>query len=190
MIGFNPMIVPATEEHARQMAELHFKYTKSLLSDLGRRMCYVFYETALKSKNNFGCVYIVDSKVLGFNFGTRDNSRPFKSPKILCELAFSLLKKPWLIKRFLFHVRKKIPPAPEELYSALDIQCRGKGIGNKLYFALHEEFRKRGLKYYEGRVDKDNIPVLMIFRKLGADVVEEFVENGISRLRLQIKFDE
>ena len=76
------MIIPARKEHAREMAELHHKYIKSLLRDLGQRMCRVFYETALQSDNNFGSVYIVESKVIGFSFGTLNNSQLFKNYRI------------------------------------------------------------------------------------------------------------
>lgn len=184
------MIIPATEEHAREMAELHYKYTKSLLRDLGRRMCNVFYETAIKSENNFGFVYIESSRVLGFILGTKDNSRTFRSPRILCELFFSLLKKPYLLKRFFFHVQRRFPPAPEAMYSALDVKCRAKGIGKKMYIALRNEFKIRHLEYYEQKIDKNNIASLMICKRLGAKVVQDFVESGISRLRLEIRFDD
>jgi len=183
------MIIPMEKKHTREVAELHYKYTKSLLKDLGRRMCIVFYETALESDNNFGCVYVENSKVQGFAFGTKDNSQLFKSPRILLELSFALFMKPWLINRLFFHLRKKFLAAPEGAYAAVDIQCRGKGIGKKLYVALHEEFRKRGAIFYESKIDADNASALMIRQKMGSKIVQEFIENGIRRFRLQTKIE-
>ena len=183
------MIVPIEKKHAREIAELHHKYTRSLLKDLGRRMCIVFYETELKSENNFGCVYVENSKVLGFILGTKNNSRLFKSPRILVELFFALCRKPILIKRFIFQIINKFPPAPEVAYIAVDLIFRGKGIGTQLLLTQHEAFRERGITYYEAKVDADNIPSLLLFKKLGAKIKNEFIENGIRRFRLQNKID-
>jgi ribosomal protein S18 acetylase RimI-like enzyme len=183
------MIIPIERKHAREIATLHHKYTKSLLRDLGKRMCIVFYETELESDKNFGFVYIENSKVMGFILGTEDNSRLFKNPRILLEIAIALLKKPWLIRRLIFHMIKRFPATPEALYSALDVHCRGKGVGKKLYSALHEEFRKRGITCYERKVDADNVPALMILQKLGSIIVDEFMEDGKRRFRIQTKIE-
>ncbi len=183
------MIVPIERKYARGIAELHHKYTRSLLRDLGRRMCIVFYETELKSENNFGFVYVENSKVLGFILGTKDNSRLFKSPRILLELAFALLKKPWLIRRPVFHVVKEYQATPEVAYIAVDLPFRGKGIGTQLLLTQQEAFRERGITYYEAKVDADNVPSLLLFKKLGAETKNEFMENGIRRFRLQTKIE-
>ena len=78
----NKKIVPMKLEHAEEVADQHFRYTKSMLSELGRSACSAFYNNSIKSENNFGYVYIEDSTVLGFIFGTIDNSQIFKGFKI------------------------------------------------------------------------------------------------------------
>ena len=177
------------KKHAKEVAELHYLYIRSLLRDLGKRMCMAFYQTELQSDNNFGFIYAENSKVLGFTFGTKDNSQLFKNPRIRLELYFALLKKPWLALKLTFHLNNRIPPAPERLYSATDLKIRGKGIGRKLHIALHQAFKKRGISFYEIRVDGDNRPNLVLSQKLGAKIKEEFMENGIRRFRLEIRTD-
>lgn len=183
------MIIPMEKEHSKEVAELHLKYTKSLLSDLGRRMCVTFYEIALSSDNNFGFVYIENSKVLGFIIGTKDNSQLFKSLRIRIEICLALLSRPYLIKKLFSNLTNKFPPAPEGLYSAVDVSARRKGIGMKLYMELNEAFRERGITYFESRIDADNLPALILRRMLGAKVIEEFMEYGRRRLKLYTRFD-
>lgn len=181
------MIIPAEKRHARQMAGLHHKYIKSLLRDLGRRMCFVFYETALRSDDNFGCVYIEKSEVFGFVFGTRDNSRLFNHPRIYLEIVFDLCRRPLLIKRIVFRLSNKFPPAPELSYIAVDPHFRRKGIGEQLLLTQNEAFKKRGITCYEVGVDADNIPSLLLFQKLGAKIRNEFRDCDMSRFRLYNK---
>jgi len=184
------MIIPMEIKHAEEVAELHYLYIRSLLRDLGKRMCIIFYNTALKSYNNFGFVFIESSKVLGFSFATEDNSQLFRNLRIRLEICFALLKKPMLIKRFLFHLRSKFPPAPESLYLATDLKIRGRGIGKRLQIARDYEFKKRGIKYYELRIDAKNIVNLYLNQKVhGAKIKEEFIENGIRRFLLYRNLD-
>jgi len=183
------LIIPIGKKHAREVAGLHYLYIRSLLRDLGKRMCIAFYQTELQSDHNFGFVYVENSNVLGFTFATEDNSQLFKNPRIRLELCFALLKKPWLIQRLFFHLRKKFPPAPELLYSATDLKIRRKGIGKKFYMALHEGFKKRGVAFYEIRINADNIAHLKLSQKMGAKIKEEFMENGIRRYRLQTRIE-
>lgn len=183
------MIITMERKHAPEVGELHYLYIRSLLRDLGKRMCINFYKIALSSHNNFGFVYIENSKILGFTFATKDNSQVFKNPRILLELGLALLKKPWLLKRVLFHVKRNSPPAPERFYSATDLKIRGKGIGRKLYTALEEGFKRRDITSYEIRIDADNIANLVLSQKLGAKIKEEFMENGIRRYRLQTRIE-
>lgn len=178
------MIVPIENNFAREVAALHHKYTKSLLKDLGRQMCVTFYQNVLKSDKNFGFVYLQDSKVLGFILGTIDNSQLFKNLKIILQIGLSLARKPYLIKRIFFHLSCKFPPVPELSYIAVESEYRGKGIAKKLLISQNQEFLKRGLNYYEIWVDADNLAALALYKKIGAQVKDEFIECGVKRLRL------
>lgn len=181
------MIIPMEKKHVKQVAELHYQYVNSLLRDLGKRMCVIFYENALRSDNNFGYVYIEDSRVLGFIFGTKDNSQLFRNWRIRLEILFSLLKRPYLIKKLLSHLRNKFPPSAERCYAAVDVNCRRKGIALKLYVALNQGFREKGITYFEDSVDADNVNSLALQQLLGAKIKCEFVEHGVRRYRLYTK---
>jgi ribosomal protein S18 acetylase RimI-like enzyme len=178
------MIIPMERKHTFEVGELHHRYIRSLLRDLGKRVCIVFYDNALRSDINFGYVYVEDSKVLGFTFGTEDNSQVFKSPRIRLEILLSLLRRPYLMKRLFAHLKNQSPPSAERLYAAVDTNCRHKGIAMKLYAAQNQGFKERGITYFEDSVDVDNISALTLLRFLGAKIKHEFVESGVRRYRL------
>jgi RimJ/RimL family protein N-acetyltransferase len=141
-------------------------------------MCITFYNTVLKSDNNFGFVYVENSKVLGFVFGTTDNSQLFKYPRNILEIGLSAIKRPAMINQLLFRVFNKYPSGPESSYSAVDLKLRGKGIGKKMFLLLHDEFRKRGISHVIGCIEEDNKANLAVQQKLGARIVDEFFQNG------------
>jgi len=172
------MIVPMEKKHATEVGELHHKYVKSLLGDLGKQMCITFYKTILKSEENFGFVYVENSKVQGFIFGTTDNSRLFKHPRILFGIGISALKNPLIIKNLLYRFIHKYPPGPESSYVAVDLKLRGKGIAKKLSVVQHETFKKKGIKQLVGCIEEDNKANLALQQKLGAKVVGELYQRG------------
>ncbi len=179
------MIVPMEKKHAPEVGKLHHLYVGSFLKDLGEQMCINFYKIALDSPHNFGFVSIENSEVWGFTFATTDNSQLFKNLRMLFVLGLALLQKPWFIKRLLLRTKTQFPPTPERLYSATDLKIRGKGIGRKLYLALEEEFKSRGMIFYEIRIDADNVVNIELSKKLGSTIIEEFMEDGIRRCRLR-----
>ena len=136
-------------------------------------------------------MYIDDGKVLGFSFATLDNSQLFKNLGIHFDICFALLKKPWIAKKILFHLRKnRFPPAPERAYSATHLNVRRRGIGKRLHKAVDEEFQKRNVSYYVIRIDADNVPNLNLTQSfLGAKIKEEFTENGIRKFLLYRTLD-
>ena len=178
------MIVPMERKHAFQVGELHHRYIKSFLRDLGQPMCTAFYENALKSNMNFGFVYITDNRVFGFSFGTTDNSQIFNNWRIRLEIVFSLMKNPLLIRNLISHLKNIFPPSAERLYAAVDTSCRKKSIAIRLYATLTNGFRERGIRYFEDSVDADNETSLKLQQLLGAKIKNEFTEYGILRYRL------
>lgn len=182
--GRGTMIVPGRREHAGQMAELHHRYIKSLLRDLGKRMCLAFYEDALQREDIFASVCVEGRKVVGFALGTRDNSQLFNTRKLRLELAFALCRRPGLFKRLVLRLLSQSAPSPELAYVAVDPEHRRRGIGKRLLQALHGQFTRRGIGHYEVRVDHDNLASLALHQGLGAKVEEGFWEDGIYRLRL------
>jgi hypothetical protein len=185
------MIIPMNETHAHEVGKLHHKFIASFLKDLGERMCIKFYECAIRQETNFGFVYHKDDKVLGFIFGTLDNSKLFQPFPIKAELLFSLLKRPQFISRMFQRIKGEFLPAPERCYWATDIPIRRKGIGKKLYMTLHDEFEKRGVDFYQMRIDCDNDASLNATQKtFAAEIKDVFFDNGKKRYRLEVKIAE
>ncbi len=178
------MIISMERKHASEVGELHHRYIKSFLRDLGQRMCVVFYENALKTDIHFGYVYVEDSKVLGFAFGTKDNSQVFNDWSIRLEIILSLLKRPSLVKNLFSHLRNRFPPSAERLYAAVDASCRHGGVALKLYVTLNQGFKERGITYFEDSVDADNVNSLKLQQLLGAKIKQEYSEYGLRRYRL------
>ena len=178
------MIVPMEQKHVAQVADLHYRCVKSLLSVLGRRTCRAFYDQALVSRNCFGFVDEECGVVRGFAIGAIDNSCLFVHWRLRLELIRAFIYRPLLLRRVLFHFKGDLAPAPEILYEAVEPAFRRRGIATALTRALCQAFLDRGISHYEVRIDKDNIPNLARHRKLGASVVQEFIEDGISRYLL------
>ena len=182
-------LVRMMPHHADAVAELHYKYTESLIRDLGRRMCHVFYEDAMKNKNMVGHVYLIGSEVVGFAIGTTDNTNIFSSFRVKFHIILSLLLKPHLIRKVFSHHKNISTATAEALYSAVEEKHRAKKIAMKLYQAAYNDFRKRGIKYIESFVDADNKPALTMCKFTGWKVKEEFHLNGKRKYRLYSTLD-
>jgi len=178
------MIVPMEQKHSREIGKLHHRYIPSLLTDLGERMCVIFYETVLTSDNNFGFVYVEDSKVLGFIFGSTDNSQLFKYPRIIFALGIRLIKKPTVIKKIVSRFQEKIPSGPEVSFIAIESRVRRKGIANQLVLPLFEGFKKRNYTHVMNWIDADNKPSLSLSLNRGSQIIGEFNEGGKRRFIL------
>lgn len=180
------MILPLKIEHASQVARLHHQCIKSLLSDMGERVCRIFYEQALRSDRNFGFVDFESGRVRGFTLGTLDNSRLFEGIRIRAVVMLALAQRPWLFRRILFHLKAHFAPAPEALYEAVDPLFRRQGIASGLYAALDGAFRGKNVPFYEIRIDADNEANLRARQKMGAIVKDTFFEDGLQRYRLVV----
>jgi len=189
------MIIPMEKKHAREVAVLHHKSVKSLLKDIGKQMCIVFYENVLKSKQNFGFVYVKNSKVMGFVFGTEDSSRLLKNPRILFGLSMGLLKKPSLMIRVVSRINQKLPSGPEISYVAVDLRAiamlkredpnfKDKGIGDQLGVTIKKEFKKRGFPYLINWIEEKNKASLALSLRHGSKIVGDFWENGTRKIVL------
>jgi hypothetical protein len=189
------MIIPMEPKHAREVAELHYKSVKSLLKDIGKQMCIVFYENILKSEQNFGFVYVKNSKVMGFAFGTEDNSTLLKNPRILFRLGMDLLKKPSLIVKVVSRLNQKLQPGPEISYVAVDLRAiamlkrndpnfKDKKIGDQLGVAIKREFKNRGFPYIINWIEEKNKASLALSLRHGSKIVGDFWENGTRKIVL------
>jgi ribosomal protein S18 acetylase RimI-like enzyme len=159
------------------------------LQNIGKQMCVVFYENVLKSKQNFGFVYVKNSKVLGFIFGTEDSSKLLKNPRILFGLGMGLIKKPILIKKIFPRFNQKLETGPEVSYVAIDLRSiamlkkrepdfRDKRIGDQMGVAMKKEFKRRGFPYLINWIEENNKASLAFSLRNGSKIVGEFWEDG------------
>jgi L-amino acid N-acyltransferase YncA len=183
----NVKIVEMRHEHIHEVANLHNKYTNSLLNDLSIHVVRVFYKYGLKNKDNFGYVAIKDEKVVGYIFGTINIEKVYSSLVIRLAIIASLIAKPHLIQKIYSHLslNKSSAVLAEGLYSAVDKDYRQNGLGFKLYRALNNGFKKRKISRFLSRVDADNKNALILRKMLGAKIHSEFIENNKKRYLLE-----
>jgi len=188
------MIFTMERKHAKTVAELHCRYLNSLLTNLGKRITKMFYETAVACNGNFGYVYVEDGQLLGFVFATTDPSGLYrqivkkKNVRLLIEILLTLSQNPHLLKKIAssFKGRNK-NTYPELSYIAVDERRRGKGIGGALIDKLNEEFKLRNVHYYELSVDRDNIIARKFYESKSFMLRYEFIEHDLPRCRYFLK---
>ena len=178
------------KKHAAEVGALHYKYIKSILRDLGKPMCIAFYGTALESEKNFGFVYVENSRVLGFIFGTEDSSQLFKHPRILYEMTISILKRPSAIIKIMSRQFKNLKPGPEGSFIAVEKERRREGLANQLMVPLLEEFKRRNYNNFRGWVEERNKASLSMALNVGSKIVGEFWEGRTRRFILDCPVEE
>lgn len=194
------MIIPMERRHASEVAELHYKSVKSLLQNIGKQMCVIFYENILKSGKNFGFVYVKNSKVLGFIFGTEDSSKLLKNPRILFGLGMGLIKKPFLIKSIFPRLNQKLQTGPELSYVAIDLKAiamlrrkepnfKDKRIGDQFGVLMKKEFKRRGFPYFINWIEENNKASLAFSLRHGSKIVGEFWDDGKRTIVLRTPSD-
>lgn len=194
------MIIPMEKSHALEVGELHYRFVKSLLQDIGKQMCVIFYENVLKSKQNFGFVYTKDSKVLGFILGTEDSSNLFKNKRILFGLGMGFIKKPFLIKKIITRLNQKLQMGPEISYVAVDVRAiamlkrkdpnfKDRRIADHLTVAMKKEFKRRGFAFFRGWVAENNKASMAYSLRQGSKIVGEFWEDGKRKIVLETPTD-
>lgn len=163
----------------RKVAELHREYLDSgFLSSLGEDFLSLLYETIRESSHGNLIIYKEKNNIKGFVSGTTDISKLyidfFKKnliKGIIRILPYLLSLK--IIKKFfetLFYPVKKIKKTSraELLSIVVDKKCRGKGISERLYGELVEEFKKRDVKDFKIIVGADLVSSIKFYDKMGA----------------------
>lgn len=147
----------ASEDVFAQVAEIHrSEISEGFLSTLGPGFLMTLYKALSDSEHSFLLCYEAEGRVQGFIVGATDTGAVYKeffrragwkSFTVLVPKLFSVAR----IKRILetlFYPKKKRQddlPEPEILNFCVRAETQGQGVGSKLFEALCEEFRKRGV---------------------------------------------
>lgn len=188
------MIVPARPEHAVEIASLHARMLGGLQSELGERICRLFYEITLAEPHSeFVFVYLDADRVRGFASASRDAARSFK--RLVRKRPFALaiallamvLKHPTLavrIPRQLLQDRHNRFCETQITAIAVDSEFRGQGIGLRLQKRLIQKCSDEGVGYIEISISLDNTGSMRIHEQLGFRKLRDFRSHGVSRRRL------
>ena len=87
---------PMGSEHIDAVADLQVRLIQCLLSDLGIAATREFYLDALHRPQNFGFVYAEEGRVLGYSFGSEDNSQVFIGFRVRFEIFRAVARRPSL----------------------------------------------------------------------------------------------
>jgi ribosomal protein S18 acetylase RimI-like enzyme len=186
----NALIVRlATPADAPAIAALHmhaFTPAASDLSPLGPAVVRLFYTNVLERDLARAVVGLdAGGALLGFGLITRDISAMFTG---------ALLSGPRDIARFLLSVSPagfaralwtklasgtaQVGSVPEFVYLAVSATARGRGVGETVMRAGHEEFRRMGIPSFELNVHVDNEPGVKLYLALGYRVRRRYRKGG------------
>lgn len=144
-------------ERFQQMAHMHQQEIRDgFLTSLGERFLTRLYRSLAEEANVFTIAAVAGHQMIGFLCASESTSAVYR--RILARHAWRLA--PQLIHRIVSPTtmrrvaetvlypsrtdRMKLP-APEILNFCVDSRYQRCGVGRRLFFALHDEFRQRGI---------------------------------------------
>ena len=177
-------IEKAKDIDIEHVASLHREYINTgFLSSIGSTFLKLIYQSMVNSNNAFCIVAIEKRNIIGFVSGANDVGGFYKDflrmnfikastillPKIL-NLQF--VKK--IIETLLYPARKEQNlPNAELLSIVVDKNYRGKGIAQKLFEKLEEEFKIRNVNRFKVIVGSNLISASRFYEKMGGILYSE-----------------
>ncbi len=184
------IIEKAKAHHIEYIAFLHREYIKTgFLSSLGLPFLTLMYYTMSNSHNAF-CVVAKDKdKIIGFSSGTISVGMFYKDflKRNFIKASMMLIPKfisvRFIVKIFetLFYPARKEQnlPKSELLSIVVDNNYRGKGIAQKLFRKIEEEFKRRNIKQFKVVVGSRLFAACRFYEKMGGVFsVEAEVHKG------------
>jgi ribosomal protein S18 acetylase RimI-like enzyme len=162
------LIRPLRPEDARQVAEIHAEgQPGTFLTSLGQAFLRALYAEMATSPQCYGFVAVQEGVVVGVVTGTVDASTVFKDLvlrrgyRLVLPVAGSVLRHPSLIPKiaqtFLYPSKIKSQAGEAELFFiGTRVRLRGQGLGQRLFQALADESRRRGMTTMGLTVDDSN----------------------------------
>ena len=173
--------------YIEEIAHLHKKNIHTgFLSSLGRDFLKLLYSSIQKSDVGILIAEIQDNKVVGFVSGTTNINRIYmvflkkNFIRVIITLLPHLISFPKLKKIgeiLLYPISEKRSgeniPSAELLSMVVDEKWRRKGVGENLYRALVEEFKKRGISKFKIVVGENLDSAQKFYEKMGAKKVKK-----------------
>ena len=180
-----------------QIAELHRKYINTgFLSSLGLSFLKLIYKSITSSKYAFCLVAEENEETIGFVSGTISVGAFYKEffkrnifkasliliPKVLRPKIFKKI-----FETILYPVKKDNDlPKAELLSIVVNETYRGKGISQKLFNKLMEEFKKDGIDKFKVVVGSNFLPACRFYEKMGGVLHSEIEVHKGEKSRVYV----
>ena len=166
------------------VALLHREYINTgFLSSLGSPFLELIYQSMVNSNNAFCIVSKENNQIIGFSSGAisvgafyKDflMSNIIKASMILLPKILNLQFVKKIFETLLYPSRKEQNlPNAELLSIVVDKDYRGKGIAQKLFGKLEEEFRSRNIKQFKVIVGSKLIAACKFYEKMDGILYSE-----------------
>ena len=160
------------------VACLHREYIKSgFLSSLGLPFLALMYRSMSNSNNAFCVVAKDNNQIIGFSSGAtsvgafyKDFLRRnfIKTSMILLPKIFNIQLVKKIFETLFYPARREQNlPRTELLSIVVDKNYRGKGIAQKLFEKIEEEFRSRNIKQFKVVVGQKLVAACKFYEKMG-----------------------
>jgi GNAT superfamily N-acetyltransferase len=167
-----------------EVSKLHYQYIPSgFLSSLGISFLNLLYKSMIDSKYAFCIVVEEEGKIIGFVSGTVSVGGFYKeflkknflmASIILLPKFLNLKIARRIFETFFYPVKKEQNlPNAELLSIVVEKNYQGKGISQKLFERLVEEFSKKGINQFKVVVGSNLIPACKFYEKMGGVLQQE-----------------
>ena len=144
-------------ECAVKIADLHFDVFKGFfLTSLGKKFLFQFYKSILQNSNGIGFGAFIDTKLIGFAIGSRNNQGFYKSLikqnglKMGISAFIHIIMNPKIIKRLMISFSgsnyNNYNGIPILLSICVSKTQESNGVGKKLLSAFETQLKEEGLE--------------------------------------------
>lgn len=186
-------ILPMSSKYVSQVAYLHNAVLSGMLTQLGKNIVKIFYQTALNFHYNFGYVAVNSNKLIGFVFCTFNSASMYMDiflrqifpviinilPKVICHPKLISYFKEMLTKK----IKTNINCKTELVYIAVHPNYRRGKIGQQLIEKVNSHLLRLEIKKYELNVNADNQQAILFYENMHFKKEYKLREFGIEKYR-------
>jgi ribosomal protein S18 acetylase RimI-like enzyme len=197
----NYRIIPITQLSQQQIVELarlHQRVMRSLLSDLDLPVVEKYYQIACKDSKVIGFSALSESEhVLGWAIGSPEPNhlnRRLRAawPWFISQMLRVLLTRPRVLGQLLASIQTASAPlstgAIELTYLGVDPSARGQGLGREVLHAFLQAAREAQYHSAVLSVEAENKEAIALYTRAGFTVIDSFTEGSFHRHRMELIF--
>lgn len=186
-----------TAKEIEQLAVLHHSVMHTLLTDLGLRSVWRYYQIAQQDAQTIGFCAISGSEgILGWAIGSPHPDRitsQLRSP--FGWFILQMLRITWTRPIVLWQLMASLSSSRQETLEGAAVELtyigvasgqRGRGMGSKLLRAFIEASHLQGYHRVILSVEKENLPAITLYEKAGFRIVKTFTEGRYQRHRMEL----